>query len=438
MSVVRLALGDAVSVPFNLERASGVVRLTDSTSGINLRIGPNRAVDMKDGARGPWAQFIEERIASASGVRLKSVGHQRLQGSSVYLTATPDSQGGLRFGSASHEADATIFEISPVASSSAPSTHCDSPPPPSPPTYVLTPEQRASFATDGFLILRGLVPRSLVDEALRVINSSLPLSHAWEHGETEDGRYQFGKGLANQPMIQDLLTSSPLLNVAEQLLGRLDRSDAFGGQIALRFPLSSGASELRGPKQDDQWHIDGMKKTPEHMSPFQLLAGVALSDQTSADCGNVHMWRGQHEVTFEAVRAQRDARRRRCHVPTELGSRGDTSHPPSVDDPWLGLKPVLPPEARVQPQLEAGDVILAHQKLPHSIGLNRSPHVRYQVYFRLKSASFRPDEPPTSLWHGWSGMDLQETHMETQADAPTQSNDLPMDHDQHQASMDVQ
>ena len=153
---------------------------------------------------------------------------------------------------------------------------------------------------------------------------------------------------------------------------------------------------------------------------------------TAATC----TWRGQHEVTFEAVRAQRDARRRRCHVPTELGSRGDTSHPPSVDDPWLGLKPVLPPEASPAPvggwrcdlgPSEAATLDWAQSVSTRAISGLLSTEER-------KSARRAANEP----WHGWSGMDLQETHMETQADAPTQSNDLPMDHDQHQASMDVQ
>ena len=36
-----------------------------------------------------------------------------------------------------------------------------------------------------------------------------------------------------------------------------------------------------------------------------------------------------------------------------------------------------------QLHMRTGDVVLAHQKLPHAGVANISPHVRYQVYFRL-------------------------------------------------------
>jgi len=47
--------------------------------------------------------------------------------------------------------------------------------------------------------------------------------------------------------------------------------------VALRFP---DVSKAVAP---DQWHIDGMKKHG-HMSPFDLLVGVALSAQPHVRC----------------------------------------------------------------------------------------------------------------------------------------------------------
>lgn len=395
MVAVRLVLGGAISEPLLIKRSSSntIVRLSMPGRG-NLRIAPSQAVDVKADARGPWAQFFEERMTS--GIRFKSVGHQNLKGASIFLKATPTLEGGLAFGASEGDADASVFEIVSEDASPAHAECVDRrPPPPSPPAFTLTPEHKAIFIADGVLVLRGLVQRSLVDGALRTINSSLPLASAWEQDEDGGATLKFGKGIAHQRAIQDLLAASPLQSVAEQLLGRLDRSDGFGGQLALRWPLADGVSEARAPKPDDQWHIDGMKKSPEHMSPFQLLAGVALSDQPADDCGNVHVWRGQHQRTFDAVCAQREARQRRALDGTSLAAEGD---------PWLGHKPALPPEARVQHRLQAGDVILAHQKLPHAVGLNRSPNVRYQVYFRLRGAGFRPEESLTSLWHGWQGL----------------------------------
>lgn len=41
-----------------------------------------------------------------------------------------------------------------------------------------------------------------------------------------------------------------------------------------------------------QWHIDGMQRHG-HMSPFDLLVGVALSSQPADDCGNIAVWPGE-------------------------------------------------------------------------------------------------------------------------------------------------
>merc|ERR1712129_377537 len=34
--------------------------------------------------------------------------------------------------------------------------------------------------------------------------------------------------------------------------------------------------------------------------------------------------------------------------------------------------------------LKPGDAVLLHQKVAHRFGVNVSPHIRYQTYFRLK------------------------------------------------------
>ena len=63
--------------------------------------------------------------------------------------------------------------------------------------------------------------------------------------------------------------------------------------MALRFPTPPG--DAMRTKREEQWHIDGMKK--RHLSPFQLLVGVALSAQPSDDCGNLAVWPGARAST---------------------------------------------------------------------------------------------------------------------------------------------
>jgi ectoine hydroxylase-related dioxygenase (phytanoyl-CoA dioxygenase family) len=46
-------------------------------------------------------------------------------------------------------------------------------------------------------------------------------------------------------------------------------------------------------------------------------------------------------------------------------------------------RPSLAPHTHVHLSLGAGDVIVVHPMLAHSWSVNRSPHVRHMVYYRL-------------------------------------------------------
>lgn len=71
--------------------------------------------------------------------------------------------------------------------------------------------------------------------------------------------------------------------------------------------------------------------------------------------------------------------------------------------PATRVPPLLPhPPSGAPRAWRSGDVVLAHQKLPHSVGLNRSPHIRYQVYFRLSSREYKPAKAAErGLWDNW-------------------------------------
>ena len=61
--------------------------------------------------------------------------------------------------------------------------------------------------------------------------------------------------------------------------------------------------------------------------------------------------------------------------------------------------------------LQPGDVVIAHQKLPHRISLNHSPHVRYQIYFRISSSQLTDAvraAPLGGLWDRFEGRGNQE------------------------------
>ena len=153
-----------------------------------------------------------------------------------------------------------------------------------------------------------------------------------------------------------------------------------------------------------------MKK--EHMSPFNLLVGVALSGQPTDNCGNIAVWPRSHRSCHAAAAAARAAR---ADGPTGTDATGTQM---DEKDPWAGQRPILG-EGVKQLHLAPGDVILVHQKLAHRVSPNWSPHVRYQVYFRLSNVLH---EPQATLGTLWDGFDLSQIGEAT---------DVTDDHVQH-------
>ena len=86
----------------------------------------------------------------------------------------------------------------------------------------------------------------------------------------------------------------------------------------------------------------------------------------------------------------------------EMQSEGDDF---GGGDPWLGRKPDLGAGAAVQLRLEPGDVVIAHQKIPHRVSPNWSPHIRYMAYFRISSVHHEPTEiDDVGLWTHFEGL----------------------------------
>lgn len=120
--------------------------------------------------------------------------------------------------------------------------------------------------------------------------------------------------------------------------------------------------------------MDGFNKGAH--SPFTLLVGVALSAQTVPRCGELMVHPGAHWQLQGAVRE---------HVANGSAtfSRMDEGESEAALNPINGgsAKPHLGPPVSVL--LQPGDAVLCHQKLPHLGAHNYSPHVRYQLYFRI-------------------------------------------------------
>ncbi len=241
----------------------------------------------------------------------------------------------------------------------------------------LAPDQRLRLREQGFIQVPAAIPRAQVDAALRAVNASL--GQGVDPAQLATYRAQsFCLELVQSPVITDLFNRSPAIALASALIGAVE--PVTGGQIALRFPSLAASAGLPPP------HLDGMY-TPSNgvvagsLDSFTALACVLLSDLPGCDAGNFSVWPGSH---------LRHAAHLRAHGARSL----------------LAGMPPLALGAGLQITGRAGDLILAHYLLGHTVAPNLAPHVRYAVFFRLRALGHRERQEAAlgDPWLEWPGL----------------------------------
>ena len=245
--------------------------------------------------------------------------------------------------------------------------------------------QKQDFYRDGYTIARGVVPQAMIDTALRAINAWVGEGMAAED-MTRYRAQSYAPELQREPIITDLVNNTPVLSLAESVMGEGKVPPATAGQIALRYPA------MVDPPPEPRPHLDGLH-TPTNGVPegqvrnFTMLAVVLLSELKAPYSGNFTVWPGTHHKYEDYFK--------------EHGSaalyKGASEGMPQID---------LPEPVQIQGQ--PGDVCFTHYQLGHTATPNVSPHVRYAAIFRLRHAD-RPDpdtniEALTDLWLEWPGM----------------------------------
>jgi hypothetical protein len=244
------------------------------------------------------------------------------------------------------------------------------------PEMELTHEQRQHFFDQGYVHIPSVVPRERVHAAVRAINSSLGSNGIDPAKLTTFRARSYCPELQSAPEITGLLNDTPVLEVAESMIGRGQVKPATSGQIALRFPSMAPASPPHP-------HLDGMY-TPTNGVPegkimnFTALVGILLSDLPTGDAGNLAVWPGTHHIYEQYFRE---------HGPQSL---------------LTGMPPVELPEP-VQITGSAGDAVICHYQLAHGITGNASPLIRYAIYFRLSHIDHEALrwESMTDIWREW-------------------------------------
>lgn len=235
--------------------------------------------------------------------------------------------------------------------------------------------QKRKLLEDGYIVAPGLVPRALVDEALREINHRLGRGRTQGMDLYADARDYWSED-TDDPAIADLLFKSGLWELAEAGVGTGKLIRPATGQIALRFPSVNNSHG--GPAA----HVDGFyspNARDSKISRFTMLVGVMLSDMPEPYMGNLAVYPGTHKRIAEYISA---------HGTADLRS---------------GLLGKIDLGQAVQLTGKAGDAVLLHYQLAHDKEQNLSPHIRYMAYWRLwhVDAESRQAEGLTDIWVDW-------------------------------------
>jgi len=264
-------------------------------------------------------------------------------------------------------------------------------------------ENRLQILTDGFTILRDVVPIEVVNNASKAISMALSeadpqrLIELGLHPDiayaTADTRKKsmrpkervinekahdpfFLSFVSNHLAVLALYYASPAHIIIEHLLhgdncgnsgdiGRDFRHSVGGGQVAFRF--THGVRSQHNAKLGGLgWHLDGLERG--QYGSFSFLVGFALSDQNSDYSGNLCLHPGSH-YQLQPWLKEYALRSAAC---TNAEER---QHVKQLPKPDLGEP--------VQVQISAGDVVIAMHKVAHRGGPNFSNDVRKMVYFRV-------------------------------------------------------
>lgn len=238
-------------------------------------------------------------------------------------------------------------------------------------TMQLTPAQKTHLREHGFVQLPGIVPRRLIDGALRSVNIAL------SGGSTElcsgdpdpTGISKAVDALQGTPPINDLVLRSPLKAVAEDLLGEVNWHVKPKGWLVLRYPRPD-----TDPPKRPNYHIDGIYSRDEafpdeaygripqgEINSSSMKAMVYLSDVPSPDSGNFTVVPGSHLAMAKHLKK----------VGWEVLRKGCPKIPLGEPRQILG---------------RAGDAVICHYLLLHDGEKNRSPHIRYAAFFNLSQA----------------------------------------------------
>lgn len=248
---------------------------------------------------------------------------------------------------------------------------------------MLTLAQKRQFHDEGYLKIPGVVPKVLIDEALRAVNHSIgTIGLGGEDMENNRSAF-FCAELLRAPVILDLFNKSPVIEIAEELMGKGNVLPVVNAKPYPRFPLPLGedAPEPHG-------HLDGIGNGSNGMPKgyygrgFTAFSVLYLVDLLEPNSGNFTVWPKSHRAYGTYFQ--------------ENGHEVLATGLPRFDLP----------EEPVMVTAKAGDLILAHHLMIHAGGPNSSPNIRQAVITRLRHKEIEETgyAAYTDMWREWPGV----------------------------------
>jgi hypothetical protein len=250
--------------------------------------------------------------------------------------------------------------------------------------------QKQQFKEQGYLVLPGALPQEAVAAALQTTNAVIGqcLKATWAEAEQREPKeprprvQPCGPDYSTESAHLNLVNEAPVRPLIESLLDNENNAPITHVQVASRFPSPPG-TEVKAPNP----HLDGWLN-PVKIQPFSLLVGAVLSDIPQEYMGNFTVWPGTpnlfadyyNERTDEQLQQEAEARVLKTGIP-----------------------PIELPEP-VQITVRAGDLILVHYCVAHSVAPNVSPYVRYALFYRFgwNVNKTSPYEIMRQPWKHWN------------------------------------
>ena len=241
---------------------------------------------------------------------------------------------------------------------------------------------RRALRRDGFAVLPQAVPAQHASAALRAVLRAVGHEKAVSLEE-----------VGKQPLLLSVFRESGLASFVTDLLGTPLQA-VHGCQVALLYPGQGCIPGTCTPHVDAprSWHIDGL---PKHaggesgsLSTFTLLVGVALDTVSAGNAGALTLYPGGHARMHDWFSSPSLA---------DLERRGEEALP-------RASLPLAPPH---QVALSAGDAVVLHYLMPHSVSPHTGARLRPMLYFRIHAASAAqtwPERKAALLADLWTGM----------------------------------